>query len=94
LDLKKPILSRLGVVYLVSFLVALAILGQVLYIQMVSGETLRAEAETFSETHRPIPSNRGNILARDESALASSLPRFDVAMDPNSTGMDIPDVSR
>lgn len=88
MEIKKPILSRLGVVYLVSFLVAVAILGQVLYIQMVGGETLRAEAETFSETHRAIPSSRGNILARDESALASSLPRFDVAMDPNSSGMD------
>jgi len=87
-EIKKSILSRLGVVYVVTFLVALAILGQVLYIQMVSGETLRAEAESVSETHRVISSSRGNILARDESALASSLPRYDVAMDPNSSGMD------
>jgi cell division protein FtsI (penicillin-binding protein 3) len=88
LEIKQSILSRIGVVYVVTFLVALAILGQVLYIQMVSGDSLRAEAESVSQTHRIIPSNRGNILARDESALASSLPRFDVAMDPNSTGMD------
>ncbi len=88
MEIKKPILSRLGIVYMVSFAVALAILGQVLYIQLVAGDRLRVEAETFSETHRPIPSSRGNILARDESALASSLPRFDVAMDPNSSGMD------
>jgi cell division protein FtsI (penicillin-binding protein 3) len=86
-DLKKPILSRLGIVYVITLLVALAILGQVLYIQMVSGEKLRVEAATFSETHRVIASSRGNILARDESALASSLPRFDVGMDPNSTAM-------
>lgn len=71
-----------------TFLVALAILAQVLRIQMVSGDELRAEAEAVSETHRVIPSSRGNILARDESALASSLPRYDVAMDPNSSGMD------
>ncbi|TSA39164.1 MAG: PASTA domain-containing protein [Porphyromonadaceae bacterium] len=88
MEIKKSILSRIGVVYVVTFLVALAILGQVLYIQMVSGETLRAEAESVSETHRVISSSRGNILARDESALASSLPRYDVAMDPNSSGMD------
>jgi len=87
-EIKKSILSRIGVVYVVTFLVAIAILGQVLYIQLVSGETLRAEAEAVSETHRDIPSSRGNILARDELALASSLPRFDVAMDPNSSGMD------
>jgi len=87
-DIKKSILSRLGVVYLGTFLVALAILGQVLYIQMVSGETLKSEAEAVSETHRSIQSSRGNILARDETALASSLPRYDVAMDPNSSGMD------
>jgi cell division protein FtsI (penicillin-binding protein 3) len=87
-EIKKNIVSRLGVVYLVTFLVALAILGQVLRIQMVSGDELRAEAESVSETHRIIPSSRGNILARDGSALASSLPRYDVAMDPNSSGMD------
>ncbi len=81
-------MARLGLVYVGSFVVALAILGQVLYIQLVSGDQLRIEAAEFSETHRPIPSSRGNILARDESALASSLPRFDVAMDPNSSGMD------
>ncbi len=73
---------------MVSFAVALAILAQVLYIQLVSGDQLRIEAAEFSETHRPIASSRGNILARDESTLASSLPRFDVAMDPNSSGMD------
>ncbi|MFA6127545.1 MAG: penicillin-binding protein [Bacteroidales bacterium] len=88
MEIKKNIVSRLGVVYLVTFLVALAILGQVLRIQMVSGDELRAEAESVSETHRIIPSSRGNILARDGSALASSLPRYDVAMDPNSSGMD------
>lgn len=88
LEIKKSILSRLGVVYLITFIVAVAILGQVLRIQMVSGETLRAEAESVSETHRTIPSSRGNILARDESTLASSLPRYEIAMDPNSTGMD------
>ena len=88
MEIKKSILSRIGVVYLVTFLVALAILGQVLRIQLVNGDTLRAEAQSFSETHRVIASSRGNILARDESALASSLPRYDVAMDPNSSGMD------
>ncbi len=88
MEIKKPILARLGIVYMVSFVVALAILAQVLYIQMVSGDSLRVEAAEFSETHRPIASSRGNILARDESTLASSLPRFDVAMDPNSSGMD------
>jgi len=87
-EIKKAILSRLGVVYLVTFLVAVAILAQVLRIQLTGGEALRAEAESVSETHRIIPSSRGNILARDETALASSLPRYDVAMDPNSSGMD------
>lgn len=88
MEIKKSILSRIGVVYLVTFVVAIAILGQVLRIQVLSGDVLRAEAESFSETHRVITSSRGNILARDESALASSLPRYDVAMDPNSSGMD------
>lgn len=88
MEIKKSILSRIGVVYVITFLIALAILGQVLRIQMVSGDMLREEAESVNETHRVISSSRGNILARDERALASSLPRYDVAMDPSSSGMD------
>ncbi len=75
-------------VYAATFIAALAILGQVVRIQMVGADTLKAEAESVNQTHRTIASTRGNILARDESALASSLPRYDIALDPNSTGMD------
>jgi cell division protein FtsI (penicillin-binding protein 3) len=88
MEIKKSIVSRIGVVYVVTFVVAVAILGQVLYIQNVNGEALKAEAESMSQKHEVIPASRGNILARDEAPLASSLPRYNVTMDPNSTGID------
>ncbi|MFH0761260.1 MAG: penicillin-binding protein [Bacteroidota bacterium] len=94
MEIKKSIMSRIGVVYVVAFIGTLAILGQVLYIQTVNGEEWRQEAENMSQRHQSISASRGNILSRDENALASSLPRFNVAMDPNSTGMDQADFNR
>ncbi len=88
MEIKKSIVSRIVVVYLVTVIGAIAILAQIIYIQTVNGETWRAEAESMSQKHQPIQANRGNILATDESPLASSLPRYNVTMDPNSSGMD------
>ena len=88
MEIKKTIMSRIGVVYLITFLVAMAILGKVLYLQTIKGEEWKSAAENLSQRHQPITANRGNILSRNEEVLASSLPRFNVAMDPCSSGMD------
>lgn len=66
---------------------ALMILGKVLYLQLVEGEKWKAEAEKVSQQKRIIPASRGDILAADFRPLASSVPSFTVAMDPNSSGM-------
>ena len=87
MEIKKVILSRIGWVYLGTFLVALAISAQVLRLQLVEGGKWRVEAEVVSQRPRLISALRGNILADDGRPLASTIPRFNVAMDPNSTGM-------
>lgn len=87
MEIKKNILARIGWIYLGSALVALAILAQVLNIQILEGEEWRLEAEKISQRPRVIPANRGDILARNGWALASTLPRYTLAIDPNSRGM-------
>ncbi len=87
METKRVILTRVGFAYLAFALVALAILGQVLYLQLVKGDELRAEAENVSQRQRAVPASRGDILASDESPLASSLTHFHIAMDPNSSGL-------
>lgn len=87
MEIKRSILTRIGWVYLATALVAVAIIGQVIYIQVVDGETYRLKAEEASERSQIIPANRGDILANDDRLLASSLPKFDLGIDPNSKGI-------
>ena len=87
MEIKKTILNRVGWIYFLALLGGLAILGKVLYLQLAEGEKWRAEAEKVSQQKRVIPANRGDILAEDGRPLASSVPTFTVAIDPNSTGM-------
>jgi cell division protein FtsI (penicillin-binding protein 3) len=86
-EIKKDIMLRVGIVYLAFALVALIILGQVLYIQTVEGAKWRKEAETLAQRPQVIKASRGEILDRRGYTLASSLPRYTVAMDPSSSGM-------
>lgn len=89
MEIKKTILFRVGAVYIIAFLGVFLILGKVLYVQIAEGEKWKAEAEKVSLQKRVIPATRGDILAMDHRPLASSIPSFTVAMDPNSTGMDL-----
>ncbi len=87
MEIKRVIMSRIGVVYLITAVVAIGILAKVLYIQTVEGEKWRQEAGKLTQRPQVIKANRGNILDLEGRALASSLPRFTVAMDPSSKGM-------
>lgn len=81
-------MTRIGIVYGIALVGVLMILGKVLYLQLVEGEKWRAEAEKVFMQQRVIPATRGDILSYDGRPLASSIPSFTLAIDPNSTGMD------
>lgn len=87
MEIKKTILLRIGIVYAVALIGALCILGKILYVQVVEGDKWKAEAEKLTQQKKVIPANRGDILADDLRPLASSVPSFTLAIDPNSTGM-------
>jgi len=87
LEIKRTILFRIGTIYAIALIGALLILGKVLYLQLVEGDKWKAEAEKVTQQKRVIPANRGDILANDLRPLASSVPSFTLAIDPNSTGM-------
>ncbi|MCK5820947.1 MAG: transpeptidase family protein [Bacteroidales bacterium] len=101
METKKSILFRIGTIYAIALIGVLLILGKVLYLQLIEGDKWRAAAEQVSQQKRVIPANRGDILADDLRPLASSVPSFILAMDPNSTGMadssyhtELPQLSR
>jgi cell division protein FtsI (penicillin-binding protein 3) len=92
MDIKNEVLYR---VYILLFGVvvplAIALIYQTVYISYAEGEMWRAKGEQLYIEPRPIEPERGNILAADGSLLSTSIPYFDIYMDPNSTGMTTED---
>ncbi|MDQ3108583.1 MAG: transpeptidase family protein [Bacteroidota bacterium] len=79
---QKAILKRVYLVYILCCVFAMAVLARVFYIQTVQKEHWAAEAKDFMEKEQYIEALRGNIFAYDGSLLATSLPYYEVAIDP------------
>jgi len=84
---KKNILARLGLLYIMVTLLGLAILSKALYTQLSQGEELREKAKKISLKDITVPPERGNILASDGRILATSIPSYDIYMDPLAEGI-------
>lgn len=89
MDSRKPILTRVYLVYGFMFVISLAIIAKILYIQLVEGEMWKAKAEKLSMKYFNIEPNRGNIYDINGQMLATSVPLFEIRMDAAST--NIPD---
>lgn len=79
---QKDILRRVYLVYILCCVFALAVLGRVFFIQIAQGEHWKKEAENFTTRQQDIEAVRGNVFATDGSLLATSLPYYEVGIDP------------
>lgn len=88
MDIKNEVLYR---VYILLFgiviPVAVILLYKTVYIGFWEGERWREMGRDLYVQFRPVEAERGNIMADDGSLLATSIPFFDIYMDPNSTAM-------
>ena len=74
-----------GVLTLLSLLPVLVV-GQVVWIVLTEGDTLRDRAESQARSSVEIPAMRGMILDREGRALAMNTARYDLALDPTIEG--------
>lgn len=84
MDSRKSILTRVYLVYGFMFVISLAVIGKILYIQLAEGEMWKAKAEKLSLRYFTIEPNRGNIYDVNGEILATSVPLFEVRMDAAS----------
>ncbi|MDO5970802.1 penicillin-binding protein [Flavivirga aquimarina] len=63
------------------FVFGLAVLLKLFSIQYIQGDEYRALAEKRSVKYVTIPANRGNVYADDGSLLATSIPKYNIAID-------------
>lgn len=82
MNIKRSIVIRVRVIFILVALAACAIPYKVAVVQLVEGEKWKAKAEQVNFQYREVPATRGNIYAADGSLLATSLPFYQVAIDP------------
>jgi cell division protein FtsI (penicillin-binding protein 3) len=87
MSIKKDILWRVGLVYLVVLVFAVILASKVIFLQLIQGETWREKAEDARVRNFVIPSHRGDIYASDMRLLASSVPYYEVRMDMKAPGV-------
>jgi len=84
-DSKKDILWRVYLVYFGVLIFALMIVYRAAHLQFTEKDSLLEKAKKQEIKYFPIEALRGNILAKDGSLLASSIPDFEIRMDLSSS---------
>lgn len=80
MSLKRDILIRASLVYIVILVVGLLIFGKAMQLQFFEKD-LWAQEENSTVRHRVIEPNRGNIYSSDGRMLAVSVPFYEIRMD-------------
>ncbi len=82
MNIKKSILLRVRVVFLLVVLFAVTIAARIVDLQYIEGEKWAALGEEISLEMMEIEATRGNIYSDNGSLLATSVPYYRVALDP------------
>ncbi|PRY12723.1 cell division protein FtsI (penicillin-binding protein 3) [Pontibacter ummariensis] len=82
MNIKKSILIRVRVAFLLVCLFACAIVYKVVYIQFLDGQKWKSISKERRIFYKPVLATRGNIYSDNGSILATSLPFYRVAFDP------------
>lgn len=70
-------------------MIALVIIGRIVYLQFFPGEDLRKKAEDLTMKYVSIEPNRGDIYSDDgKRLLSTSVPFYEIRMDLNSSAME------
>lgn len=81
MSVKKEILGRLAIVYIVFLLLGLVIIGRIFYLQLFEKDIWMKKAGEYSLKTMNIPADRGSIYASDGRLLSCSVPYYEVRFD-------------
>lgn len=81
MDVKRDILWRVYLSYLLVVLACVVIFGKAVYIQQVQGPKWRSMSDSLHEKLHEIEAERGTIYSEDGEMLSTSIPQFDIYID-------------
>lgn len=87
MDIKKDILWRVHLCFLVIIILGLMVLGRAAYIQMAQGSYWRGLGDSLHLKYQPINAERGTIYSEDGNILSTSVPIFDIYVDFAAEGL-------
>ena len=87
MDIKKDILWRVYVSFILMAIVGSCILGKAVYIQQVQGAYWRSMSDSLHQRIVSLDAERGTIYSEDGSMLSTSIPQFDIYIDFMADGL-------
>lgn len=81
MDVKRDILWRVYLSYLLVVVVCVTIFGKAVYIQQVEGAKWRSMSDSLHQKLDEIEAERGTIYSEDGQMLSTSIPQFDIYID-------------
>ncbi|MES2646761.1 MAG: penicillin-binding protein [Bacteroidota bacterium] len=87
MELKKDILIRTYMVFIIMAVFCLVILGKAIYIQTAEGKYWISMADSAHIRYEEIEAERGTIYSEDGQMLSTSVPEFDIYIDFMADGL-------
>jgi cell division protein FtsI (penicillin-binding protein 3) len=87
LDIKKDILWRVYLCFLIMIVLGVMVLGRAIYIQRAEGNFWRGMGDSLHLKYLPINAERGSIYSEDGNMLSTSVPIFDIYVDFGAEGL-------
>ena len=81
MEVKRDILWRVYLSYLLVIVACIAIFGKAIYIQQVQGAHWRSMSDSLHQHIESIEAERGTIFSEDGQMLSTSIPQFDLYID-------------
>ncbi|MEY3678299.1 MAG: hypothetical protein RI924_440 [Bacteroidota bacterium] len=92
MNIRTDILIRVYFAFGLIVLLAFAVLFKLFHVQVVEGKKWRKMADSISTRMVKVEAVRGNIYSVDGSLLATSVPEYDLRMDPLAGELEEEDV--
>ena len=81
MDVKRDILWRVYLSYIIIVAICIAIIGKAFYIQQIQGAYWKGLSDSLHQRIISIPAERGTIYSEDGQMLSTNMPKFDILID-------------
>jgi cell division protein FtsI (penicillin-binding protein 3) len=87
MDVKRDILWRVYLSYIIVVAVCITIFVKAAYIQQVQGKQWRSMSDSLHQKIEEVDAERGTIFSEDGQMLSTSIPQFDIYIDFAADGL-------